>query len=327
MLFAQRTDPAYSLILSVTDGPDGAVTGLAPTVRIRDGATVDSYLDFADATFKVSGHTTLEATMAEIGNGHYEYDLDIAGITGIAARTSLVAEYHVEDGGLELDQSAVVVLQQLTGVGLTLTVNDLGGIEGLSPTVRVRDTPSNTRFLDWSDGVFKAVGWGLRDAPMADVGRGHYHRHLDYESLSPIGLAVVAEYSVDNGISVIASDRLQALHDVGATEDVDPPLVTNIDPPPNGLSLYQTITMDVLDETGLRFGALLVSADRAALDEWVYDGSRFGRGYSGSVTEVDGNPNHLRFSFFRRHGWPAGDRLRFRIIAFDTSGNRVEVEA
>jgi hypothetical protein len=322
MLFAQRTDPSYSLVLAVSDGASGGVTGLSPTVRVRNGATADSYLDFDDMTFKSSGWVQQDATLIEIGGGHYEYDLAIIDIVDVAGVESIVAEFHVAD---RLDQSALVVLRQFTEASLTLTVNDLGGVTGLEPTVRVRDTPEDNRWLDWSDMTMKTSGWTLRDAPMTEVGRGHYHRVLDVDAIIGLtGTAVAAEYSVDNGISVAASERLQRVHDIGAAEDTTPPIITNISPPPNGLDLHDVVTLDVLDETGLRFGALLFSADQAGIDDWIHNGSRFGRSYSGTFQQID--THHIRLSFVRKRGWPTGDRVRFRVVAFDTSGNRVEVD-
>jgi hypothetical protein len=322
MLFAEHSDTAYSLILALSDGILGPATGLFPTVRIRDGATSDSYLDFDDATFKTSGWVQIDAVLSEIGGGHYEYALNIAGITDIVSRSSVVAEYHLSG---VFDQSEVIVLQQLTQTSLTLTVNDSGGIAGLTTTVRIRDAPTTNRFLDWDDLIFKTSGWVLLNAPLIDIGRGHYHRVLDYASLNPTTDTVSAEYSIDNGISVVASERIRPLHAVSApSADITPPVITNISPAPNGLGVHQPVSFELSDETDLRYGALLVSFDHTG-DEVVHTGVRYGRDYAGTITEVGGDPRHLLFSFIRKRGWPAGDRARFIVVAFDSSGNRVEV--
>ena len=57
------------LPLSVNDS--GAVTGLTVTVRLRDGSTTNSYLDFNDNTFKAAGWTTQKKDMTEVGDGNY----------------------------------------------------------------------------------------------------------------------------------------------------------------------------------------------------------------------------------------------------------------
>lgn len=51
---------------------DGGVTGEAPTFRIRR-ATDNRYLDFNDNTFKLSGHTTIEKSLNDRGDGRYSY--------------------------------------------------------------------------------------------------------------------------------------------------------------------------------------------------------------------------------------------------------------
>ena len=52
----RRTETNAPLTLSITR--NGPVLGATALVQIRDGSTVDSYLDFADDTFKTAGWTT-----------------------------------------------------------------------------------------------------------------------------------------------------------------------------------------------------------------------------------------------------------------------------
>ena len=97
MLKARRTETELPLSLSVTRS-DGPVAGATAVVAVRDGNTDDSYLDFADDTFKTAGHTTRQAALADIGGGFYALTggLDVAAITNLPAATEiLLAEYEV----------------------------------------------------------------------------------------------------------------------------------------------------------------------------------------------------------------------------------------
>lgn len=105
-LQASRESTAVPLNLSVSKG--GGVAGLTATVAIRDGATSDSYLDFADNTFKTVGWTTKKASMADVGGGFYTRTggLNVSAFTNLpAGSTKLVAEYEVSGAlaGVTLD--------------------------------------------------------------------------------------------------------------------------------------------------------------------------------------------------------------------------------
>ncbi len=54
-----------------------------------------------------------------------------------------------------------------------------GGIEGLSPTVAIRDARTTNEYLDFADLVFKTAGWSTQFAPLAEVGNGRYVRQVD----------------------------------------------------------------------------------------------------------------------------------------------------
>lgn len=109
---ARRDSSEVPLTLSVTK--DGGVAGLTVKVAIRDGATDDSYLDFADDTFKTSGHTTREATLTDISGGFYALTggLDVSAITNLPAATFLlVAEYEVSGAEQGVANDVIVLTQ------------------------------------------------------------------------------------------------------------------------------------------------------------------------------------------------------------------------
>ncbi len=110
-MLAQRSDTNVPVNLQVDKG--GGVTGLTAVVAVRDGATINSYLDFNDDTFKISGWTTRQASMAEIADGVYALSggLDVSAITNLPAATRhLILEFDVS--GTE-DGNAIDVIELL----------------------------------------------------------------------------------------------------------------------------------------------------------------------------------------------------------------------
>lgn len=69
---------------------DGGVSGESPTISIRR-ITDGKYFDFADNTFKSSGHTTLEQSLTDRGDGRYSYNWDSS--VAITTPTVVVVEY------------------------------------------------------------------------------------------------------------------------------------------------------------------------------------------------------------------------------------------
>lgn len=91
---------------------------------------------------------------------------------------------------------------------LELTVDKLGsgGVTGLVPTVSIRDASTVNRYLDWYDATWKTSSWVTKDAPMTEIGRGHYQRTLDVAALSMThGFRFAAEYRV-TGTSAAGDD-------------------------------------------------------------------------------------------------------------------------
>lgn len=89
---------AFPLSLNLQQEGVGGISSKSPTVRVRKGNTTNSYLDFTDNTFKTSGWGVKDATLTEVGDGHYQRTLDIAALP-VVKDDVLVAEFHVDDGG------------------------------------------------------------------------------------------------------------------------------------------------------------------------------------------------------------------------------------
>jgi len=92
----QLTETALSLEVQLSNGRTGATA----LVAVREADTTNSWLDFADATFKTSGWTTRQAAMTEISAGNapglYRVALDVTALLPArVAGDELIAEYAV----------------------------------------------------------------------------------------------------------------------------------------------------------------------------------------------------------------------------------------
>lgn len=98
LIIAESTDTQVALALVIDQEGVGGVTGLSPTVAIRESTTTDSYFDFNDSTFKTSGWTTKYQAMVDVERGHYSFVLNLPTLTPALGETYIL-EYHVDDGG------------------------------------------------------------------------------------------------------------------------------------------------------------------------------------------------------------------------------------
>ena len=87
---------------------NGAVTGLTPTVRVRDGTTLDSYLDWDDDTFKTSGWTLQDGPMTETSPGQYTRNLDTSLLT-LTSGQVLVLEFDVTGAVTGIDADSLTI--------------------------------------------------------------------------------------------------------------------------------------------------------------------------------------------------------------------------
>lgn len=113
-ILASRKDSNIPLSLSAMKGNLGGQAGLTVIVAIRDAATINSYLDFNDNTFKTVGWVQKTKTLADIGGGFYALSggLNASIITNLPAATDhLVAEYVVS-GGVKAVATDLIVLRE-----------------------------------------------------------------------------------------------------------------------------------------------------------------------------------------------------------------------
>jgi len=158
--------------LDLTVDRQGGVTGLAPTVALRDTAT-NGYLDWADATFKTSGWATRYAAMSAVERGHYQLTLNLSATPAVVAGMVLVAEYHVDNGAdvvgdahdyvaVEANQTADIALMRKA---LTNRLEETSGNPGV---LRLYDDDGSTVLKTWplcdegGGAVLPAVGTAAR---------------------------------------------------------------------------------------------------------------------------------------------------------------------
>ena len=144
------------LTLNISRQNSGGVTGLSPTVALRNALVAGSYLDWADLTFKTAGWTTKYSPMVEIEGGNYQQTL---ALPSISAETGDVysAEFNVVAGSSAGAASDIVyVVEVQEDVGLLRKMMDN----------RLEETPGDpgTLVLYDDDGVTPLKTWQLRDA-------------------------------------------------------------------------------------------------------------------------------------------------------------------
>lgn len=143
--------------LTLTANTNGGVTGLSPTVMIRDAIT-NHYLDFNDNTFKSSGWTTPSTAMTEVGRGHYTKAVDTSLWTGLSSG-GFVAEYHAA-GPPEIDGSdgptAATVLGAGSGDIIAPVVNTFSPTPG---TAVGKHDPVSFRVTDNSGSLSNVIVW------------------------------------------------------------------------------------------------------------------------------------------------------------------------
>jgi hypothetical protein len=167
VLEIEQSETALPLELTIVRQNTGGITGLSPTVAVRNAATVNSYLDFADNTFKTVGWTTKYALMTEVERGHYLRLLNVA-VLGLLVGAKLSFEYHFDDGGgfSGDDADLGLVTRKLLDTSLTrkYSTNKMVVTSGLPGKLTVFDDDNATvlkqhNLLDETSGaILPAIG-------------------------------------------------------------------------------------------------------------------------------------------------------------------------
>jgi hypothetical protein len=139
-------DMTIPLELTIEQEGVGGVIGQVPSVRVRDGSTLNSFLDWDDNTFKTALWTEKDRILDEVEDGHYTTLLNLATIGAIVGNI-FVAQYVVNDGGDIIGDAHDVILvgqQALTAVSQLLSEVSL---IRKSVTNRMEESPGNPGVL------------------------------------------------------------------------------------------------------------------------------------------------------------------------------------
>ena len=167
MSVALVTAPDLSVPLELTIDKEGVggVVGKSPTVRIRDGATTSSFLDWGDNTFKAAGWAQVDRPLTEVGSGHYTEMLDLVTIGAVVGNV-FIAQYDVNDGGDVVGVAHdVILVGQQAASDFAQALLDISLIRK-SITNRMEEFPGTpgTLILWDDDGVTPLLQWQIRDA-------------------------------------------------------------------------------------------------------------------------------------------------------------------
>jgi hypothetical protein len=95
-----------------------------------------------------------------------------------------------------------------TAFPLDVTVDDTGGVTGLTITASIRDSSDNTSYLDFDDDTFKTSGWTSKTTALTEYGSGFYGTTIDITAITnlPSGSHLSVEYDVSGTITAISGD-------------------------------------------------------------------------------------------------------------------------
>jgi hypothetical protein len=145
----------WPLDLTINKLGVGGVTGLTPTVALRNAATVNSYLDWSDYVFKTSGWIQQYLTLTEVGHGYYRALLNVA-LLNMPVGTVLSAEYANTGSGVAgntAETLEIVQVQEEVNFLRKIASNRLEEVSG---------SPGMLTLYD-DDGVTPLTNWQLQD--------------------------------------------------------------------------------------------------------------------------------------------------------------------
>lgn len=108
-----------------------------------------------------------------------------------------------------VDQQMIVKRTE-TAAPLWLSVDNTGGVTGLTVNVQIRDGVSTTSYLDFNDDTFKISGWTQKNLALTEVGGGHYTATLDLTAIVnlPSGNHLALEYAITGSVTGVANGVL-----------------------------------------------------------------------------------------------------------------------
>ena len=122
MLIYEKTNTQVPLTLSLSQEGVGGLTSETPTVALRNALDPPpgpyNYLDFADGSFKDTGHTTKYQTLSHVERGHYLYQVNLNILADVVVGSVLVAEYQFDNGSglVGIDNETILVVESIVNI-------------------------------------------------------------------------------------------------------------------------------------------------------------------------------------------------------------------
>jgi hypothetical protein len=194
-----------SAVGSVSLGTSVAITGVEGT------SAVGSVSTGADVEIGITG---VEGTSA-VGSLGFTKSGTVA-LTGVEATSAVgsvtvagavVAAASIDTGG------QISITRFETAAPISLSVNNSGGVTGLTVSVKVRDNLTTNSYLDFDDDTFKTSGWVQKSLALNDLGDGQYYETLDITAITniPNGKHLILEYDILGSVVGIAQGVLTFL--------------------------------------------------------------------------------------------------------------------
>lgn len=135
------------LVLVVEREGAGAVTGLSPTVALRDAS--GRYLDWADGTFKLSAWTTRKKVLVEQIAGNYFAALDVSA-NHLTPGDTYRAEYLTEDPSLPGLACDLITVARDTDFLRKMATNRMEQVSGSPGQLTLFDDNGTTPLHTWT---------------------------------------------------------------------------------------------------------------------------------------------------------------------------------
>lgn len=161
----EKTLTAAPLFLTITQEGVGGVTGVVPTVALRDATTSNKYWDWMNNIWSTGGPWGQKyAPLSPIEKGHYQRPLNLVTV-GAQSGDVYAAEYHVDNGGDVIGDAADLLIIVEEAGDLAVVKADIEVLRK-ALTNRLEEYPGNPGHLILfdDDGLTPIKTWELRDA-------------------------------------------------------------------------------------------------------------------------------------------------------------------
>ncbi len=209
-VFAEAPVEVTADSFSLTASISGSVTVADPVNISADALAVISSLSgdvfTSDSIAIVATPLTATITLdgAQATESEVAISVDAFSISSeLSGSVAIISEVTSSSLGIRTG-GQISVYRTDTATPLSLAVDNMGGVAGLTVVASVRDGGT---YLDFSDNTFKSSGWGQKTTALSDLGAGFYTGALDVNSITNIPNTtnnLVIEYTVSGSYSAVA---------------------------------------------------------------------------------------------------------------------------